>query len=73
CVADSYDAMSSTRSYRKPYDNTRIIDELTNNSGTQFDPQFVTIMTDMILDGFTDKIRSEYGAEVDLFSGEKKK
>ncbi len=73
CVADSYDAMSSTRSYRKPYDNTRIIDELTNNSGTQFDPQFVTIMTDMILDGFTDKIRSEYGAEVDIFSGEKKK
>jgi putative nucleotidyltransferase with HDIG domain len=72
CVADSYDAMSSTRSYRKPYDNTRIINELTNNSGTQFDPQFVTIMTDMILDGFTDKIRSEYGAEEDLFSGEKK-
>ena len=72
CVADSYDAMSSTRSYRKPYDNSRIIDELMNNSGTQFDPQFVTIMTDMILDGFTDKIRSEYGAEEDYFSSEKK-
>ena len=68
CVADSYDAMSSYRSYRKSYDNAKIIDELKNNSGTQFDPKIVPIMITMLEDGFTEKIRAEYGAETDYFS-----
>ena len=63
CVADSFDAMSSLRSYRAPFDNKRIIEELQTNSGTQFDPAYVRIMVDMINDGFTDKIRYEYGAD----------
>ncbi|SCY07770.1 HD domain-containing protein [Lachnospiraceae bacterium XPB1003] len=62
-IADSFDTMSSHRSYREPYDNEKIINELESNSGTQFDPELVPLMVDLIREGFTDKIRSEYGAE----------
>lgn len=68
CVADSYDAMSSNRSYRKSYDKEKIMNELRRNSGTQFDPKIVPLMVSMVEDGFTEKIRNEYGAEADYFS-----
>ncbi len=67
CVADSYDAMSSHRSYRKPYDKEKILEELRDNAMTQFDPEIVPIMISMIEDGFTEKIRAEFGAEADYF------
>lgn len=59
CVADSYDAMSSHRAYRNPYDKEKILDELRENSGSQFDPEVVLPMVDMIEDGFTDRVREE--------------
>ena len=59
CVADSYDAMSSNRCYRKHLDKEVILSELKNNSGTQFDPSIVVYMIDMIEDGFTDKIQHD--------------
>ena len=68
CVADSYDAMSSHRSYRKSYDNEKILEELRDNAMTQFDPEIVPIMISMIEDGFTEKIRAEFGAEADYFA-----
>ncbi|MFW5653148.1 MAG: HD-GYP domain-containing protein, partial [Planctomycetota bacterium] len=40
-VADSFDAMSSTRTYRSALHRARVMDEMRNCSGTQFDPQFV--------------------------------
>jgi putative nucleotidyltransferase with HDIG domain len=40
-VADTYDAMTSTRSYRKKVDQKKAIEEIKNNSGTQFDPKIV--------------------------------
>ena len=43
-VADSYDAMSSDRSYRKSLSQEEIISELTKGKGTQFDPKFADIM-----------------------------
>ncbi|MBO4747169.1 MAG: HD domain-containing protein [Clostridiales bacterium] len=43
-VADSYDAMSSNRSYRKSLSKEEIIAELTKGKGTQFDPKFADIM-----------------------------
>lgn len=51
CVADSYDAMSSTRCYRKDLDETTIIEELKNNAGTQFDPDIVAVMLELIGEG----------------------
>jgi len=40
-VADSYDAMTSDRPYRKAYPKEKAIQELKDNSGTQFDPKVV--------------------------------
>jgi putative nucleotidyltransferase with HDIG domain len=40
-VADSFDAMSSDRAYRKAIPIKKCIDELVQNKGTQFDPDVV--------------------------------
>ena len=51
CVADSYDAMSSNRCYRPRLETEQIISELDSNAGSQFDPEIVPHMIDMINDG----------------------
>lgn len=51
CVADTYDAMSSDRVYRKSLSPEKIVEQLRSNSGTQFDPEIVRHMLDMIADG----------------------
>lgn len=43
-VADTYDAMSSNRCYRKGLSNEVIAEELKRCSGTQFDPEIVPYM-----------------------------
>lgn len=57
CVADSYDAMSSNRVYRKQLDNDTIVTELEKCSGTQFDPDIVPFMVHMIRAGIADELR----------------
>jgi len=47
-VADSYDAMTSNRRYRKALSQERVISELEYGKGTQFDPRFADIMLKMI-------------------------
>ncbi|PHS36051.1 MAG: hypothetical protein COA82_01880, partial [Alkaliphilus sp.] len=42
-IADAYDAMSSERPYRHALTKEKAIEELINNSGTQFDSDFVQI------------------------------
>ncbi len=48
CVADCYDAMTSTRTYSKPKTPTAVRAELERCSGTQFDPEIAKIMISMI-------------------------
>lgn len=50
-VADTYDAMSSDRCYRKALSTEVIISELEKAAGTQLDPDFVAIMLEMIGEG----------------------
>lgn len=64
CIADSYDAMSSRRCYRKPFDKERTIKELLDNAGKQFDPDLVRYMIDMIQDGFVNLVHT--GTHKDL-------
>lgn len=48
CVADSYDAMTSNRSYRKALPQEVVRSEIEKGRGTQFDPAIADIMLQMI-------------------------
>lgn len=47
-VADTFDAMTSTRPYRIAMDKARAIDEIIRCSGTQFDPEVVKALMTFI-------------------------
>ncbi len=47
-VADTFDAMNSERSYRKPLPEDVIISELKNACGSQLDPRIVTAFLDLL-------------------------
>lgn len=57
CVADSYDAMTSNRSYRKGLPQNVVRKEIVRCSGTQFDPKIAEIMLDIIDDDKEYKLR----------------
>lgn len=57
-VADSFDAMTSDRSYRKAMPIEKALEELRRNAGTQFDPKIVEIAIP-VLKREIDKIRRE--------------
>ncbi|MCR5094456.1 MAG: HD-GYP domain-containing protein [Lachnospiraceae bacterium] len=47
-VADSYDTMTSRRSYRNPIPQAIAREEFVKGAGTQFDPEFAQIMVQLI-------------------------
>ena len=47
-VADSYDAMTSNRSYRSYLPQNEAREEIARNRGTQFDPEIADIMLQII-------------------------
>ncbi|MCR5615991.1 MAG: HD-GYP domain-containing protein [Saccharofermentans sp.] len=47
-VADAYDAMTSSRSYRDPIPQQQVREEIVECVGTQFDPRFANIMIHLI-------------------------
>lgn len=47
-LADAFDAMTSTRPYRKPMSMAEAIEEIKRNQGTQFDPNITTTFIEMI-------------------------
>lgn len=47
-VADAYDAMTSSRSYRNIMEQERVREEIVKGKGRQFDPVFAEIMLDMM-------------------------
>lgn len=56
-VADAYDAMSSDRCYRPRLPREVVLEELQKNNGSQFDPDYVRHMIDMMEDGTADTIQ----------------
>lgn len=59
CIADSYDAMASDRCYRKRLPKEVIVSEFRRCAGTQFDPELVPYILDMIEDGTVERIEKE--------------
>ena len=55
-IADAFDAMSSSRVYRKACDTNHIKRELTDGRGKQFDPHFTDVFLDLWEEGFLDDI-----------------
>ena len=49
-IADAYDAMTSERSYRSALPEITVREELRKNSGTQFDPELVSVFIEKVLD-----------------------
>ncbi|MEG0941250.1 MAG: hypothetical protein RSE64_05075, partial [Oscillospiraceae bacterium] len=52
-VADSYDAMSTSRAYRDSMSTEYVLGELKKYSGKQFEPHIAELMCEMIENGFT--------------------
>jgi HD-GYP domain-containing protein (c-di-GMP phosphodiesterase class II) len=51
-VADTFDAMSSNRSYRAALARERVLDEIERCGGTQFDPRISAMIRRIDLAGF---------------------
>jgi response regulator RpfG family c-di-GMP phosphodiesterase len=47
-IADVYDALSSRRSYKEPWDESRSIEIISQGAGTHFDPELVEIFLERI-------------------------
>ena len=58
-VADAYDAMSTPRVYRPELDHNKVITELKNGMGTQFDERIARIMISMAEDGFDPEVQDK--------------
>jgi len=48
-LADSYDAMTSERPYRKALSEEVALTEIRKNAGTQFDPEIARIFIEKVL------------------------
>ena len=48
CIADAFDAMVSDRVYRKALPIEKVREELIENAGTQFDPDYVRVFVSLI-------------------------
>ena len=55
-VADTFDAMTSRRSYRGPIDIEKVKEEIKRCEGTQFDPQIAEVFLEILNNNF-DKIQ----------------
>ena len=63
-LADTFDAMSSDRSYRSALTRDKVIDEIRNCSGSQFDPKLAHLFVALNFDAY-DKMIVEHKSEID--------
>ncbi len=68
CVADCYDAMTSTRTYSEPKPQEKVRAEIERCAGSQFDPDIAAIMLDMI-DDDKDFIMNERRGGCEVWKG----
>lgn len=70
CVADAFDAMYSSRVYRKKMTLDYAVSELEKYSGSQFDPKIVKVMVSLIQSGEMNEHLKEFTTEDDEISKE---
>lgn len=46
-LADAFDAMSSNRTYRSALDHSKVLEEIRQNCGTQFDPELAEVFLEL--------------------------
>ena len=63
CLADCYDAMTSTRTYSSPRDQAAVRSEIERCAGTQFDPEIARVLLRMI-DEDKDYVMTERMADI---------
>ncbi len=66
CVADCYDAMTSTRVYSPPRQQSEVRAEIERCKGIQFDPEIADVMLRMI-DEDTDYVMTERTADIHVW------
>lgn len=64
-VADSYDAMTSSRAYRRNLSTEEIVEEFKRCSGEQFDPEVAETFIKILLDGRLATIKEVYERGLD--------
>lgn len=55
CLADAYDTMASRRTYKEPMSQDQIVEQLRRGHGTQFDPELVDIMLQILEEKAADR------------------
>ena len=60
CLADSYDAMTSRRSYSTPKNQQEVREEIIRCRGTQFDPDIADVLVSMIDEDKEFNMREKY-------------
>ena len=61
-LADSFDAMSSNRTYRSALGRTKVLSEVRNCGGTQFDPRMAEIFVGMDFAGYDRSVQRHMAA-----------
>ncbi len=64
-IADAYDAMTSNRIYRKHLETEKVIQELENGVGTQFDPKAARALIRLLKEGRLQNINPDSSAKQD--------
>ncbi|MCR4584753.1 MAG: response regulator [Lachnospiraceae bacterium] len=68
CLADCYDAMTSTRTYSKPRKQSEVRAEIKRCAGTQFDPEIAKVLIRMI-DEDKNFVMNERTADIHIWKG----
>jgi len=67
-LADSFDAMSSTRTYREARSRSEVLREIRQCAGTQFDPELAPVFAKLDFSGY-DRLVAEHHAAGDAVVG----
>ena len=59
CLADSFDAMSSTRTYRAAMSREQVLEEIKRCAGTQFDPKLAELFITLDFDPYDRMLNSD--------------